>query len=202
MERRVILAGLLAGAAGASLAARSALAQSAPPPAAAPAPKMDAPAPGLSDPVRAHVRDTMTAGALSLAISRIAQGRLKHPMGRQFADFEVAEQTTIADILKARTRPGVPPLGEVKAPTDAEVEDDLDAHGRETVEAFRAMKEGPGFEKAYVAAQIEGHKGLLAVQDAYLKVADDPAEAAIAKLARGLIKEHLTILGDIERHLG
>ena len=64
------------------------------------------------------------------------------------------------------------------------------------------MKEGPGFEKAYVAAQIEGHKALLAIQDAYLKMADDPAEAAIAKLARGMIREHLTILGDIERHLG
>ena len=204
MERRVILAGLLAGAAGATLAAGSATAQSAPPSAPAPAPAMkaDVPAAGLSDPVKAHIRDTMAAGVLSLAITRIAQGKLKHPMGKQFADFEAAEQNAIADILKARTLPGVPPLGEVKAPTDAEVEDGLDAQGRETVETFRAMKEGPGFEKAYVAAQVDGHRRLLEIQDAYLKVADDAAETAIAKLARGTIREHLTILGDIARHLG
>lgn len=200
MERRIILAGLLSGAAGAGLAAGSALAQSAP--ATAPATAMDRPVAGLSDPVRAHIRDTMAAGALSLTITRVAQGRLKHPMGKQFADFEAAEQNTIADILKARLMPGVPLLGEVKAPTDAEVEDGLDAHGKETVETFRAMKEGPGFEKAYVAAQIDGHRRLLEIQDTYLKVADDAAETAIAKLARGMIREHLTILGDIERHLG
>lgn len=197
MERRVILAGLLTGA---SFAAGSALGQSALP--SAPAPSTDRPAAGLSDAVKAHIRDTMAAGALSLAITRIAQGRLKHPMGKQFADFEAAEQTTIADILKARTGPGVPPLGEVRPPTDAEVEAGLDAQGKDAVETFRAMKEGPGFEKAYVAAQIDGHKRLLEIQDAYLKVADDAAETAIAKLARGTIKEHLTILGDIERHLG
>ena len=197
MERRAVLAGLLTGA---SLAARPALAQSSSAP--APATRTEGPAAGLSDPVKAHIRDTVAAGALSLAITRIAQGKLKHPMGKQFADFEAAEQNAIADILKARTLPGVPPLGEVKAPTDAEVEDGLDAQGRETVETFRAMKEGPGFEKAYVAAQVDGHRRLLEIQDAYLKVADDAAETAIAKLARGTIKEHLTILGDIARHLG
>ncbi len=47
--------------------------------------------------------------------------KLKHPMGKQFAAFEVAEQDTIADILKGRMMPGVKPMGDVKAPTDAEL---------------------------------------------------------------------------------
>ncbi len=190
MERRTLLAGL---AAGASLAAGSSRAQT-------PAPGV--PAPGLSDAVKAHIRDTTAAGARSLTISRIAQGKLKHPMGRQFADFEAAEQEGIADVLKARQTPGAKPNGAVVPPTDAELEAGLDADGRAAAATFRDMPAGPEFEKAYIQAQVEGHKALLGIQDAYLKVADDETETAIAKLARGRIQEHLVILGDIVKHLG
>jgi len=218
MERRIVLAGLAAGAAGA-LAGRAALAQSSPAPATdapaaagssapvvplapAPAMKMDMPATGMSDAVRAHIKDTMTVGSLSLITSRIAQSKLKHPMGKQFADFEVAEQNTIADILKSRMMQAAKPMGDVKAPTDAEVEGNLDAKGKDMVEKLRAMKEGPEFEKAYIKAQIDGHKQLLDIQDTYLKMADDADETNVAKLAKGMIKEHLVLLGDIEKHLG
>ncbi|WP_237477645.1 DUF4142 domain-containing protein [Lichenibacterium dinghuense] len=190
MERRTLLAGLAAGAAGATLAAGSALAQSA------------APAPTLSDAVKAHIRDTMTAGAQSLAISRIAQAKLRHPMGRQFADFEAAEQDGVADVLKARMTPGGKPSGTITPPTDAEVEADLDADGRAAAAKFRDMAAGPEFEKAYVQAEVEGHKKLLDIQDAYLKVADDETETDIAKLIKGRVQEHLVILGDIQKHLG
>ncbi len=218
MERRIVLAGLAAGAAGA-LAGRAALAQSSPAPATdapaaagssapvvplapAPAMKMDMPAAGMSDAVKAHIKDTMTVGSLSLMTSRIAQSKLKHPMGKQFADFEVAEQNTIADILKSRMMQSAKPMGEVKAPTDAEAEGNLDAKGKDMVEKFRAMKDGPELEKAYIKAQIDGHKQLLEIQDAYLKMADDADETNVAKLAKGMIKEHLVLLGDIEKHLG
>ena len=87
-------------------------------------------------------------------------------------------------------------------PTDADVEANLDADGRAAAAKFRDMAAGPEFEKAYVQAQVEGHKKLLDVQEAYLKVADDEAETAIAKLAEGRIREHLVILGDITKHLG
>jgi len=210
MERRIVLAGLAAGAAGA-LAGRAALAQSSPAPATgapavplapAPAMKMDMPAAGMSDAVKAHIKDTMTVGSLSLMTSRIAQGKLKHPMGKQFAEFEVAEQNTIADILKSRMMQSAKPMGEVKAPTDAEAEGNLDAKGKDMVEKFRAMKDGPELEKAYIKAQIDGHKQLLEIQDTYLKVADDADETNVAKLAKGMIKEHLVLLTDIEKHLG
>lgn len=190
MERRSVLAGLLTGAAGTAWAGAAAVAQSVPDMAA-----------GLSEAARAHLRDTLAAGALSLAISRIALGKLKHPMTRQFADFEVAEQTTLADVLKARTMPGPSSSGEA-AGSDADVDAGLDAPGRDVVERFRALKEGLEFEKAYVVAEIDGHRQSLAIQDAYLKVADDPGETAIAKLARATIAEHLTLLADTARHLG
>jgi len=43
---------------------------------------------------------------------------------------------------------------------------------------------------------------LLEIQDTYLKVADDADETNVAKLAKGMIKEHLVLLTDIEKHLG
>lgn len=218
MERRIVLTGLAAGAVGA-LTSRAALAQSSPAPAtdapAAPAPaapaaepapapamKMDMPVAGLSDAVKAHIKDTMRVGSLSLLISRAAAMKLKHPMGKQFADFEVAEQDTIADILKSRMMPGVKPMGDVKSPTDAELQDNLDEKGKDAVEKMKAMKDGLDYEKAYIKAQIDGHKELLDIQDTYLKVADDADETNIAKLAKGMIKEHLTLLADIDKHLG
>jgi putative membrane protein len=194
MQRRTLLAGFAAGAA---LAAKAALAQS-----AAPANKAGMPASGLSDAVKKHIKDTMTVGAESLMISRIAQAKLNVPMGKQFADFEVAEQDGIADVLKSRMMPGAKPMGTIKAPTDAEVEGNLDADGKTMVAKFRDMKGGPEFEKSYIQAEIEGHKKLLGIQDAYLQVADDEDETNIAKLAKGRIQEHLVILADIEKHLG
>ena len=206
MERRTLLAGLLSGATGAALATRPALAQSttpaAPVPAPAPAMKMDMPIAGLTAAAKDHIRDTMAVGSLSLLISRIAQAKLKHPMGRQFAGFEASEQDGIADVLKARMTPGLRPLGTIKPPTDAEAEGNLDAEGKAALERFRTLTEGPELEKAYIQAQVDGHKKLLGIQEAYLKVADDEAETAIAKLAKGRIEEHLVILGDIQKHLG
>ena len=179
MERRILLAGLLTGAAGAPLAT--------------------APA---SEAAKTHIRDTMAVGSLSLLVSRIAGAKLKHPMGKQFAGFEAAEQDGIAEVLKNRMTPGIKPLGTIKPPTDAEAEAHLDADGKAALEAFRALAEGPELEKAYIQAQLDGHKKLLAIQDAYLKTADDETETAIAKLAKGRIEEHLVILGDIQKHLG
>lgn len=206
MERRTLLASLMTGATAAALATRPALAQSttpaAPVPAPAPAMKMDMPITGLSAAARDHIRDTMAVGSLSLLISRIAGAKLKHPMGRQFASFEAAEQDGLADVLKDRMTPGVRPLGTIKPPTDAEAEGNLDAEGKAAVEKFRTMPDGPEFEKAYIQAEVDGHKKLLGIQEAYLKVADDEAETAIAKLAKGRIEEHLVILADIQKHLG
>ena len=218
MQRRDLLLGLAAGAAGVTLAA-GAQAQSSAAPAtdapAAPAPgtpatglppapamKTDMPIAGMSDAVKTHIKDTMAVGALSLAISRIALDKLKHPMGKQFAVFEVAEQNTVADILKGRMMPGAKPAGMVMPPTDAAVEAALDADGKETVAKFRDMSEGPAFEKAYVAAEIDGHKKLLVIQTTYLKVADDADETNVAKLVKGMVDEHLALLGDIEKQLG
>ena len=61
-----------------------------------------APAPSASTDARqAHIRDTTAFGSLSLLLSRIAQPKVTNPPLKQFAEFEIAEQETIADVLKA-----------------------------------------------------------------------------------------------------
>ena len=214
MIRRNVLVGL------ATLAATPAFAQSSPAPATdapaaptpgvvpaepapAPAMKMAAPAGGsVPAGVTEHMTRTMTVGSLSLATSRIALDKAKSPMVKQFAEFETAEQETIADILKSRMMPDLKPSGEVRAPTDAELTGKLDAKGRSIVEKMHAMKGGTEFDRDYVKAQIEGHKELLGIQEAYLKMADDADETNIAKLARGMIKEHLVLLGELQKKMG
>jgi putative membrane protein len=54
---------------------------------------------------------------------------------------------------------------------------------------------GAGFDKAYVAAQLDGHKKLLAIQEDYLKVGQNREHLSVAKLARGMINEHIDHLG-------
>lgn len=191
MDRRHMLGGI------AVFAASPAFAQSDPTP-ATPAMKADAPM-TMSDAQKKHVMDTARVGSLSLALSRIALPKVKHASVKQFAEFEIAEQETIADILKAMQMPGAPLSGTVKAPTEAELMEHLDAEGKATVEKMRAEKPGAEFDRAYVKAEVDGHQKLLAIQDTYLAAPDNLDETNVAKLARGMIKEHLTLLGDIEK---
>jgi putative membrane protein len=160
--------------------------------------KLDTPV-SMSNAAEKHVKTTMAVGSLSLAISRIALPKVKHAMLKQFAEFEISEQETIADILKNMKMPGLLPSGTVKAPTDAELTGNLGPKGKDMVEKMRAMKAGPDFDREYVKAQIDAHRELLAIQEAYLGTPDNLDETNIAKLARGMIKEHLTLLGNIEK---
>lgn len=199
MERRLILTGALA------LAAAPALAQSNPPPptdpAAAPAMKMAAPT-TMSDAAATHLKGTMEVGSLSLATSRIAADKVRHAALKQFTGFEIAEQETIASILKAMMMPGAPPSGTVKPPTDAELMGNLDDKGRAAVTRMHEMKAGAAFDRDYVKSQIEGHRKLLALQEAYLAAPTTVDETNVAKLAKGMIIEHLALLAGLEKEAG
>ncbi len=213
MERRLVLTGALALAAAPAFAqsnpppptdAPAAPAPAAPPvsePAAAPAMKMAAPT-TMSDAAATHLKGTMEVGSLSLAISRIAADKVRHAALKQFTGFEIAEQETIASVLKAVMMPGAPPSGTVKPPTDAELMGNLDDKGKATVTRMHEMKAGAPFDRAYVKAQIEGHRKLLALQEAYLAAPTAVDETNVAKLAKGMITEHLALLAGLEKETG
>ncbi len=192
MDRRVLLTSLATFAA-APLLIRTALAQNAPAP--APASAAGRP-PQLSSARETHIKDTMTVGSLSLMLSRIAQPKVGTPRLKQFIGFEIAEQETIASILKA-IQNGEAPNGAVPSPSDAEVMKTLDAAGQSAVEKLRHAS-GEALDREYLRAEIEGHNRLLAIQEAYLRAPDNLDETNVAKLAQGMIKEHLALLGDME----
>ena len=188
MNRRLVLASVAGFATPALL--RRALAQNAPAPAGGRPPQ-------LSAARETHIKDTLAVGSLSLMLSRIARPKVNTPRLLQFTEFEIAEQETVANILTA-IRNGEAPSGAVPSPSDAEAMQAIDPAGRSQVEKFRQMGGGPAFDREYLRAEIDGHNRLLQIQQTYLRAPDDLDETNVAKLAQGMIKEHLTLLGDLQ----
>jgi len=146
-----------------------------------PDPRYGGPGGPGGDPERRAAFETLRIGSLALQTSQLAQSRARGYRVREFADFEVAEQTTIAQIIRESTGLTPPPP---------------DPMARDVMARLQNAR-GADFERAYVAAQIDGHQKLLAVQDRYLSVGRDPGMRHVAMLARGQINEHLRLLSDI-----
>ncbi len=183
MNRRLVM-GLIA-----TVAASRAVAQTIAPP---------APAPGrLSDAQRKHINDTIAVGSLSLILSQIALPKVSQPFLKQFVGFEIAEQEAVAGILKA-IQTNAAPTGSIASPADAEVMQNLDEAAKASVEKLRGLSAGSAFDHDYIRYEVEGHRKLLDIQEVYLKTPDNLDETNVAKLARGMIKEHLTLLADME----
>lgn len=148
-----------------------------------------------------YVRQTLAAGSLSLAASRIAEGKLQTDDLREFAQLEAAEQETLADVVKSLQNPGLAD-GTMKPPSEAEAEQHLDQRGREELEKMRAAPAGTQFDRQYLEAQTNGHLELLRIQETYLSSGrNNPNFINVAKLARGMIREHLQLLADLESEI-
>ncbi|MBE7183799.1 MAG: DUF4142 domain-containing protein [Methylobacterium mesophilicum] len=148
-----------------------------------------------------HATDTKMVGGLSLATSRVAQTKASNAMVKEFSKWEVAEQETIADILKTMESGEMKAEGALHPPTEAEVEAMLDDAGKKALADLKAA-EGAAFDKAYVTAQLDGHRKLLAIQEDYLKVGQNREHLSVAKLARGQVSEHIDHLTMLQGELG
>jgi putative membrane protein len=184
MNRRLLLASI------ATLSAGQAFAQKMSPTAPAPSATTDA--------QQKHIRDTTAYGSLSLLLSRMAKSKVTHPLLKQFVDFEIAEQETVGGILKA-IQTNAAPSGATPSPSDADLLQNLDDAGKASVEKLRALKAGSEFDRDYIRYEIEGHRKLLDIQEVYLKSPDNLDQANVAKLARGMIKEHLVLLTEVDK---
>jgi putative membrane protein len=181
MNRRA----LLAGSVFAVVLSHSALAQT------------RGPAPGAADqPGEAetkHMQETMRAGSLSLVQSRLAQDKAQDAKVKQFAKFEVDEQTGIAEVLKSMQGA----TGQGAAP-NAEAQGQLDDKGKQMLKRLQDAK-GADFDAAYLKAQLDGHQELLKIQEAYIGSGKVREHVNVAKLARGHIKEHIAMLQDLQK---
>src|SRR5215467_11663411 len=185
VPRRTVLAALAAAAAQSSFAQT----QSGPTPG------------GDTGPDEQYVRETSAVGSFSLAVSRLAQEKAQTDDLKEFAQLEAAEQETLAGVLKSLRDPSLID-GIVKAPSDAEVEQYLDRRGREQLEKMRAAPAGTEFDREYLAAQATGHLELLRIQETYLNSGGNNRDFAnVARLTRGMIKEHLQLLADLESEI-
>ena len=135
-----------------------------------------------------YKRMTLMAGTLAKQSSELAMQKAGNAKVRQFAGFEVAEQTAVAQALTSQQNPAPMALDDKRAA------------------ALRDLQgaSSTSFDKAYIAAQIDGHSELLGIQDAFLNgkgqdtaslLASDTAH--IATLAKAVIEMHLAMLKDL-----
>lgn len=157
--------------------------------------------PGVAaGPDQEYVRQSLAASSLSLAASRLAEQKAQTDDLKEFALLEEGEQETLMDVLKSLSVQNASLIDRsIRRPGDAEVEQNLDQHGREVLERLRADPSGPEFDRAYMGTLADGHLELLRIQETYLDSGQSNANLiSVAKLARGMIKEHLQFLADIE----
>ncbi|MFC7476513.1 DUF4142 domain-containing protein [Dankookia sp. GCM10030260] len=129
---------------------------------------------------------TLMAGTLAKQTSQLALERAQNQRVKQFAAFEIAEQTAMAQVLTNTDSP--PPV-----PLDAE-----HAAVLKTLEA----QSGPAFDRAYILGQLNSHQELLQIQQGYLDNTNRSTDTQhIAVLARMSIQQHLTMLQEIQQQL-
>ena len=76
----------------------------------------------------------------------------------------------------------------------------LDTKGQEIVDNLKRAQSGPGFDRAYLSVQLQGHRDLLRAQEGYLQGLPRTRELPnIVKLARGQIREHIAMLEELQR---
>jgi putative membrane protein len=143
------------------------------------------------------MRETMMVGSVALQTSEIALQKAQDEDVKQFAQFEVDEQRTIAEVLRSMMEPaGTASQG------GAQAQPQLDQQHAAMIQKLEQAKAGDAFDKEYVQGQLQGHQELLQVQERFLQGRPQNREAMnAAKLARGHIKEHLVLLKDIQEGL-
>lgn len=136
---------------------------------------------GMGKAEEQHAFDTLQAGAVALESSRVALQKAQDPWVKKFAQYEVAEQETIAEVIKS--------MG-VKMPSEATT------HKNAARQDLSALS-GAEFDAAYLKAQADGHDRLLQIQETYIQSGKNMAHLGMAKLARGQIKEHIDLIKTI-----
>jgi putative membrane protein len=132
---------------------------------------------------RRHAADTLQVGGVALMTSQLAQSKASNAKVKKFAGFEVEEQTGVKQIVTEMSglQPPPPP------PADAA-----------TMQKLQSAS-GAAFDRAYLTAQLDGHRRLLAIQERYLSEGRNPHQRHIAMLARGRILEHIQDVQDLQR---
>lgn len=139
----------------------------------------------MSEAEKEHAMQTLAVGSVSLETARIAEDKAQNAWVKKFAQYEVAEQTTIAEILKS--------MGATPAK--------LTNKQSEIIARTKETKPGPSFDEDFLANQLDGHQELLKIQDTYIDKGKDEAAVNLSKFARTQIKEHIDLIETIRKDL-
>ena len=203
MDRRIVLAGLAAAITAPALAQTSGSPSTRQPGAAAgsTAGASGASRMGGQQMTQAdmqHMQQTMQLGMVALETSRIAQQKAQNADLKRFATFEVQEQTTLSEVLHSMMEPTATSATGAASGTSAPAMQ-MDAQSREMIQRLQNTQAGEAFDRQYLQGQMEGHSGLLQVQTQYLQSNPQNREHVnVAKLARGMITEHIALLEEIQ----
>lgn len=140
----------------------------------------------LGDAEERQVRETLELGAISLETSRLAKERAREPWVKKFAEYEVAEQETVGELLRA--------MG-------AKLSQEARENRQQIRQDLRAASAGREFEDIYLEVQAKGHDELLRVQEDYIRTGRDADHLVLTKLLRGQIKEHIDMIRTIRQQL-
>jgi putative membrane protein len=202
MHRRVVLAGLAA-----TTVAVPVLAQTSGPSSTTQPGQTGSAAPGgmghTDQPSQAdmqYMQDTLRVGTVALEASKIALEKARHADLKQFARFETDEQTTLGDVLRSMMEPAATSATGSMAGNNPPMQ--MDAKERDMIEKLRNARAGATFDREYYQGQVEGHHELLQIQDRYLQSNPQNRESMnVAKMARGMIREHITLLDDMKHKI-
>jgi predicted outer membrane protein len=152
---------------------------------------------------RQYIQQALALSTVSLQQSNFALTKAQNPRVKQFAEFEVGEQNLLTEIMHSFADPNATASTTRGAQAAASTAPELPANDAQAMERLSKAAGGAAFDKDYVGLQIQGHQELLKLQEDYLKQGSGNRETTnVAKLARGQIQEHLTMLQDIQKELG
>ena len=142
-----------------------------------------------------HMQQTMQLGMVAMETSRIAMNKARNEDLKRFANFEVQEQTTLAEVLRSMMDPSA-----TAATGQSGGDMQMDAGARDMLQTLESKQAGAEFDKAYLDGQLQGHRNLLQVQEQYLQSNPQNREHMnVAKMARGHIREHIAMLETIQK---
>jgi len=149
-----------------------------------------------------YIQQALALSTVSLQQSNFALSKAQNPRVKQFAQFEIGEQNTLADILRTFADPAATASTSAGAKAAAATAPELPQKDSAAMERLSKAQSGAAFDRDYVDLQIEGHQRLLKLQENQIQSSGNREMTNIAKLARGQIQEHLAMLESIRKELG
>jgi putative membrane protein len=147
-----------------------------------------------------HMQQTMQLGMVALESSRIAMNKVRNDDLKQFANFEVQEQTTLSEVLRSMMDPRATAATGSASSQSGQSAMQMDASARDMMQKMQNQQAGAEFDKMYLEAQLQGHRDLLQVQERYLQSNPQNREHVnVAKMARGHIREHIAMLEEMQK---